>query len=170
MAELIAQLNDLFGGFKERAERVQRTLRGDDIAFVLVTSPSPPAIKEALYFAERLAEANMPRGAMVVNRFHLPPKRPEGITESDAARALYDAHIELEDDGAARVVQAHRDQVRLAALDAAHIDKLASATSGGPVVRVAELDTDVHDLVLLAQLSDVLMAGGVWKRGRGSKA
>ena len=71
MAELIAQLNDLFGGFKDRAERVQKTLRGDDIAFVLVTSPSPPAIKEVLFFAERLAEANMPRGALVVNRFHL---------------------------------------------------------------------------------------------------
>ncbi|HVH42831.1 MAG TPA: ArsA-related P-loop ATPase, partial [Labilithrix sp.] len=38
MAEFISELNDLFGGFKERAIRVQRTLRGNDVAFVLVTS------------------------------------------------------------------------------------------------------------------------------------
>ena len=33
------ELNDLFGGFKERAKRVQKTLRSRaDVAFVLVTS------------------------------------------------------------------------------------------------------------------------------------
>src|SRR5262249_38830449 len=51
MAEFIAELNELFGGFRQRAARVQETLRANDVAFVLVTSPSPPAIKEVLYFA-----------------------------------------------------------------------------------------------------------------------
>lgn len=164
MAEFIAELNDLFGGFKERAERVQKTLRGDDIAFVLVTSPSPPAIKEALYFAERLEEANMPRGALVVNRFHLPPKAPAhggDVTMPDAARAIAEHKLTLEDDAAERLVQAYGDQVRLAALDATNIRALATATRGTTVVRVAELETDVHDLKLLGHLSDVLMAGGV---------
>ena len=164
MAEFIAELNDLFGGFKDRAARVQKTLRGNDIAFVLVTSPSPPAIKEVLFFAERLAEANMPRGALVVNRFHMPPKSPAHggeVTMPDAARALAERKVALEDDAAERLVQAHRDQVKLAALDASHIRALSAATSGTPVVRVAELETDVHDLKLLGFLSEVLMAGGV---------
>lgn len=164
MAEFIAELNDLFGGFKDRAARVQKTLRGDDIAFVLVTSPSPPAIKEVLFFAERLAEANMPQGALVVNRFHRPPKRPSHggeVTMPDAARALAVHRITLEDDAAERLVQAHGDQMKLATLDAAHIRALESATTGTPIVRVAELETDVHDLRLLGHLSDVLMAGGV---------
>lgn len=159
MAEFIAELNDLFGGFKERAGRVQKTLRGDDVSFVLVTSPSPPAIKEALYFAERLGEANMPCGALVVNRFHLPPAG--GITVADAARSIAERGLELEDDAPDRIVQAHGDQSRLAALDATHIRALEGATAGAPVVRVAELETDVHDLALLALISDVLMAGGV---------
>ena len=34
-----------------------------------------------------------------------------------------------------------------------------SAGGGRPIVRVAELETDVHDLTLLAQLGDVLMSG-----------
>lgn len=159
MAELIAELNDLFGGFKERALRVQQTLRGDDVAFVLVTSPSPPAIKEVLYFAERLEEARMPRGALVVNRFHLPPSFA-AVTEAAARAGIAAAHVTLEDDAPARLVQAHADAGRVAALDAAQVRVLGTSAKM-PVVRVAELDTDVHDLKLLVQLSDTLLAGGV---------
>jgi anion-transporting ArsA/GET3 family ATPase len=161
MAEFIADLNDLFGGFKERAARVQRTLRGSDVAFILVTSPSPPAIKEVLYFAERLDEARMPSGALVVNRFHLPPPHAEGVTEADAAAGIEAHRLDLEDGAPARLRDAHSDAVKLAALDAAHVAKLVSSAPATPIVRVAELDTDVQDLALLTQLADVLMAGGV---------
>jgi anion-transporting ArsA/GET3 family ATPase len=158
MSEFIAELNDLFGGFKERAGRVQKTLRGSDVAFVLVTSPSPPAIKEVLYFAERLEEAQMPRGALVVNRFHLPPPFPVGV--EDAAAGIRERGLSLEEDAPDRLVRAHEDAAKLAALDASHVRALG-ATTGMPIARVAELETDVHDIALLAKLSDVLMAGGV---------
>lgn len=162
MAEFIVELNDLFGGFKERASRVQATLRSPDVAFVLVTSPSPPAIKEVLYFAERLEQAKMPRGALVVNRFHLPPPfASEGVSEADAARGIAERGISLEEDAPARLAQAHADAVKLALLDAGHVRSLEVGTGGLPIVRVAELDTDVQDLALLTQLADVLMAGGV---------
>jgi anion-transporting ArsA/GET3 family ATPase len=162
MAEFIAELNELFGGFKDRAARVQRTLRADDVAFVLVTSPSPPAIKEVLYFAERLEQAQMPRGALVVNRFHLPPPvADEGVTEADAAEGIAARQLTLEDDASARLVHAHADAVKLAAMDAMHLRALQATAPGTPIVRVAELDTDVQDLVLLTELSEVLMAGGV---------
>lgn len=162
LSELLAELNDLFGGFKERAARVEATLRGDDIAFVLVTSAAPPAIREVLYFAERLEEADMPRGALVVNRFHLPPPfADEAITERDAAQGVAARGLSLAADAPERLVRAHGDMVKLAALDTSHIRALDAATGALPVVRVAELDTDVQDLALLTQLSDVLMAGGV---------
>ncbi|MBX3260002.1 MAG: ArsA family ATPase [Labilithrix sp.] len=162
MAEFIAELNDLFGGFKERASRVQQTLRGSDVAFVLVTSPAPPAIKEVLYFAERLEDARMPRGALVVNRFHVPPPFAErGVTEADAAAGIAERGLSLEEDAPARLVQAHGDAARLASLDAANVRALATTAGGMPTVRVAELETDVHDVALLARLSDVLMSGGV---------
>ncbi len=162
MAEFIAELNDLFGGFKERAGRVQQALRGDEVAFVLVTSPSPPALKEVLFFAERLAEAQMPRGALVVNRFHVPPPRAkEGITEADAAAGIAARSLALDDDAPARLVRAHTDSVMLSALDAGHIRALENAAPGTPVIRIAELETDVHDLALLGRLANVLMAGGV---------
>ena len=162
MAEFIGELNDLFGGFKERASRVEAALRGDEVAFVLVTSASPPSIQEVLYFAERLTEAHMPRGAFVVNRFHLPPARAaEGVTDADALAAITSRGLALEDDAASRIVRAHADAVKLAALDARHLRVLDAASGETPVVRVAELETDVHDLRLLAKLGEVLMSGGV---------
>ena len=162
MAEFIGELNDLFGGFKERAARVEAVLRGDEVAFVLVTSASPPSIQEVLYFAERLSEANMPKGAFVVNRFHVPPPRAaEGVTEAHAAAAIAGRGLAVEDDAPARIVRAHADAVKLAALDARHLRVLDGAAGSTPVVRVPELATDVQDLALLAQLGDVLMSGGV---------
>lgn len=162
MAELIAELNDLFGGFKERAAKVSEVLRGPDISFVLVTSASPPSIQEVLYFGERLAEANMPRGAFVVNRFRLPPKlAAEGIVEEEAAEGIAAHHLVLEEGAPARMVRAHADAVRLAALDARHVQALTKVAGATPIVRVAELETDVHDIALLAQLADALMQGGV---------
>jgi anion-transporting ArsA/GET3 family ATPase len=162
MAEFIAELNDLFGGFKERASRVEAALRSPDVAFVLVTSAAPPSIQEVLYFAERLEEAKMPRGAFVVNRFHLPPARAhEGVSQADAARALFEAKLRFEDDGAERLVRAHADAVKLAELDARHLRALDVAAKDTPIVRVPELETDVRDLALLSRLGDVLMGGGV---------
>ena len=161
MAGFIAELNDLFGGFKERAARVEASLRSPDVAFVLVTSAAPPSIQEVLYFWDRLREAKMPRGAFVVNRFHMPPGKPEGITLADAAAGIAKTGVKLEDDAPGRIVQAHADAVKLAALDAHHLRVLTQSSKDTTVVRVAEFDTDVHDLKLLAQLADVLMTGGV---------
>lgn len=73
VAQFVTELNDLFGGFKERAQEVARTLRAPDVAYVLVSSPSPMAIQEVLFFSERLEEQGMPRDAFVVNRLHTPP-------------------------------------------------------------------------------------------------
>jgi anion-transporting ArsA/GET3 family ATPase len=163
MAELIADLNDLFGGFKQRAAIVHRTLRSKDVAFVLVTSPAPMSLREVRYFAERLIEHRMPLGAFVVNRLHVPPRGASGpATEAEAAAALRASSLEASfgDDGAERVVRAHTDAFALAALDARHLEVIDDFTESAPVVRVAELPSDVHDIRLLAHLADTLTAQG----------
>jgi anion-transporting ArsA/GET3 family ATPase len=163
MAEFITELNDLFGGFKQRAKLVEEALRSPEVSFVLVTSPAPMSIQEVLFFSERLEASNMPRGAFVVNRFRVPPPAadaPPGVrdaTDAVAARGLH-----LDDDGPARLVQAHADAVRLAALDSLHVRGLDERAQGRvPIVRVPELPTDVHDLQNLGALSETLMRGGI---------
>ncbi len=163
MAGLITELNDLFGGFKQRAAMVQKTLRGPDIAFVLVASPAPTSLKEALYFSERLEEHAMPRGAFVVNRFRLPPAFADDAVSSMAAKAAIDARgLKLDDDAGERIAHAHADQVKLATLDAFFVRSVSEhARARMPVVRVPELASDVHDIRLLAKVAELLMSGGV---------
>ncbi len=162
ISELIAELNDLFGGFKERAAMVQKSLRAADVSFVLVAAPSPPSIREAIFFAERLAEANMPRGGFIVNRFHLPPPERAGISPDDARRAIAIRKLTLEDDAAARLCTAHKDMGQLASFDAFHVEKLAEKLGADvPMLKIAALASDVYDLTLLGQIADAIESGGV---------
>jgi anion-transporting ArsA/GET3 family ATPase len=162
MAEFITELNDLFGGFKQRARMVEAALRSPDVSFVLVTSPAPMSIQEVLFFSDRLQASQMPRGAFVVNRFHVPPPGAAAPTELDAATAIATRGLALEDDAPARLVEAYEDAVQLAALDARHVLALGASAQGQvPVVRVPELASDVHDLKRLGEVAERLMQGGV---------
>jgi anion-transporting ArsA/GET3 family ATPase len=163
MAQFITELNDLFGGFRDRAKIVEAALRSPEVSFVLATSPAPMSIQEVLFFSDRLEESKMPRGAFVVNRFRLPPPcadAPPG--EQDVADALAAHGLGLSNDAPQRLVRAHADAVLLAALDAAHVQGLDARARGQvPIVRVPELPSDVHDLESLGRLSEILMMGGV---------
>ena len=160
MAQLISQLNDLFGGFKERAALVQKTLRGKDVTFVLVTSPAPMSIREVLYFSERLETAHMPRGAFVVNRVRQPPPHASGaIAVADVKEAIAAHGLTLDDDAPERLIKAHADAVKLAALDAFYVKALDAGNAGAvPIVRIPDLASDVHDLRLLSTLARMLTA------------
>jgi anion-transporting ArsA/GET3 family ATPase len=163
MAEFITELNDLFGGFRERAKIVEAALRSPDVSFVLATSPAPMSIQEVIFFSDRLEASQMPRGAFVVNRFRLPPPAADAPpSEREAADAVAAYGLALDEDAPARLVIAHADAVRLAALDAMHVRALQERAKGKvPVVRIPELPSDVHDLEGLGKLSAMLMGGGV---------
>jgi anion-transporting ArsA/GET3 family ATPase len=159
MAEFIVALNDLFGGFRTRAKLVEKALRSPDVAFVLVTSPSPMSINEVLFFSDRLVESTMPRGAFVVNRVRQAPRPLEGADEAAVLRQLGNDGIRLDDGGATRLLQAHADAVKLAALDATNLEGLGARTGGDvPIVRIPELPSDVYDVRLLAHLASMLTA------------
>ena len=156
MAEFLAELNELFGGFKERAERVRREMRGDDVSFLLITSPSPLAIQEARYFYEHLVEHEMPRGGFIVNRFHLPPD-PSMANAEEVGAALGDGA-----DLGERAQAAFADAALLASLDATNVQALEPARQAGtPVIRIAAMPQDVHDIRMLAAVATSLMSGGV---------
>jgi len=162
MAEFITELNDLFGGFRQRAQEVEGVLRGPGVTFVLVTSPAPMSIQEVLFFNDRLEQAKLARGAFVVNRFRLPPQAGAAPTEAAVSAAAVARGLPLTNGEPARVVRAYEDAVRLAALDDLHVRSLTRAAAANvPVVRVPELAGDVHDLAALGDVVRVLMAGGV---------
>jgi len=154
VATLLGEMNELFGGFRERATRVRDEMRASDVAFLLVASPAPTSLREAMFFEEKLREANMPCGAFIVNRFHeAPPVAPsdEELRSSIQTVSGLDAP-----DLAMRIRRAHEEALRWAEEDRIHVEAVAQGMKHLPVVRVPALAEDVHDLVLLNRVSTIL--------------
>jgi anion-transporting ArsA/GET3 family ATPase len=163
MAEFITDLNDLFGGFRDRASRVAEAFRSAEVAYVMVTSPAPLAIREVSYFAERLRERGMRSDAFVVNRVQMQPKRR--ATEGEIRAAVERQALQLETDGPVRIERALDDEFALAARDAAHLQELEAvkqqlAATDSPLVRIPALPSDVHDIATLTGISRVLCPEG----------
>jgi anion-transporting ArsA/GET3 family ATPase len=159
------EFNDILGGFRKRAEETFALLRQPRVGFVLVASPEAMAVREALFFHERLKAAAMPFVGFVVNKVH--PALPittdakgvaqalaaqpsiqalglSGTTLTMAANSLTAAHAELE-------VLAQADRLAIAKLRTAGGDKSL-------LVEVPLLRDDVHDVSRLVGLERWLLA------------
>jgi anion-transporting ArsA/GET3 family ATPase len=159
MAAFIAEINTLFGGWKKRADEVSAALRGPDVAYVLVTTPDPLAVREVLFFAERLRQQNMRRDAFVVNRVH-PPYGPIPAL-ADVQASVEKRGIDLGPDVAQRLRQATEDERRMGKLDALHLIGLEAALEdeahgGSLLAHVPAFPYDIHDIDRLARIADVL--------------
>jgi anion-transporting ArsA/GET3 family ATPase len=157
VASFLTEINQLFGGWRKRADAVSAALRGPDVAYVLVTTPDPLCVREVLYFAERLREQGMRSDALVVNRVH--PRFEDPGDDAAVVAALAAQGIELGPDGAERVRRAAADEGGQGKLDALHLYALEGALEGGETVRadVPAMAFDVHDVAALARIADVLI-------------
>ena len=163
MAEVLSQLEDLFGGFKERAARVQSFLASEEVRFLVVASPSPVAVQEALFFAGRLRDSRMPCGAFILNQVHGSPSGSAFDDELIARAETFSdrmriAGAPLDDDAGSRIAEAYGDAHRIAAHDAKLLAELARSWSRTmPVLAVPRLSQDVHDVRLLGHVSEFLL-------------
>jgi anion-transporting ArsA/GET3 family ATPase len=156
LSEFFLAFEGMYDGFKERAGRVHALLRDEAAGFVLVASPARLALDEARYFQEKLREKGMPFVAFIVNRVHPDPGRtPAGAgPEARLAPELAEALLGV-----------FREQQALARADRRRLGRLEVDARTG-VLRVPELESDVHDLRGLAQVADVLLApAGAAARG-----
>jgi len=152
LAEFVVELNELFGGFRERAALVAKAFRAPDLAYVLVTSPAPAAIDEVSYFAARLREQGMRPDAVVVNRLQPNPARAATAEVASAAREL---GLELSAHALGGVEQAAADDRTRAAFEAEQLAVLDSSLGAErpAILHVPVLAADVHDVRSLALVS-----------------
>jgi anion-transporting ArsA/GET3 family ATPase len=160
------EFNDILGGFRQRAEETFALLRQPRVGFLLVASPEPMAVSEALAFHSRLVQAGMPFVGFVVNKVH--PSRPlPGITpqQLEAALAAQPSVAALglskttQQMAALALASAHNELETLAAADRAAIQQMTSA--GGAqslLVEVPLMRDDVHDVDKLVALEQYLLA------------
>ena len=137
-------------GFRTRAARVRELLVQDDTSFVLVASPRPDSVDEAVHFAGKLVESGMAVTALVVNRVQ--PRFAEDA-QLEALRNLSGpvpgtALEQLIDNLAGYTAASDREEQAFADL----VTKVAPA----PVYRVPLLNGDVHDLEGLGTIADLL--------------
>ncbi len=160
VAQFIGDINDLFGGFSERAKQVSAGLRSPEVAFVLVTSPDPLAVQEAIFFAEKLSESGLRQQGTVINRVTQLLSEPPG-SESEVAAAL-DAKLPAGVDRARLLEKLDRalDEDRLRAVtDRGEVERLKALTGNtGLYVEVPAFEQDVHDLGALARVASFLVA------------
>ena len=159
------EFNDILGGFRQRAEETFSLLRQPRVGFVLVASPEPMAVREALAFHERLTAAGMPFVGFVVNKVH--PSRPlrAGVPGLEAALAAHPgvAGLGLSSTthrmAAHALAASHGELETLAGADLQAIERLRAA--GGTQVQLTEvplLRDDVHDVDRLIGLERYLLA------------
>jgi anion-transporting ArsA/GET3 family ATPase len=136
-------------GFRDRAEKVLQLLTDRRTSFVLVASPKRDTVEEAHFFAEKLAEADIPVQALIVNRMH-------PVFTDQLAEALRERSRTLAGTDIGGLYRNLADFALVAGREEAHLVGLAEQVAPAPVVRVPILRSDVHDLTGLGEIADCL--------------
>lgn len=163
------EFNDILGGFRQRAEETFGLLRQDKVGFVLVCSPEAMAVREALFFHQRLIGSSMPFSGFVVNKVHLlRPLRKSGVearaavehalaaTPSVAALRFQPGTLHI---AAEALLEAHAGLEILALADAEAVTRLRQA--GGDHALLVEIPffrEDIHDITRLGELGRLLVS------------
>ncbi len=160
-------------GFRDRALRVREMIGDEGTAFILVASPRPDSVEEAVHFAGKLAESDLSVSALVVNRVQ-PRFVDAGQLAALEALAADGGGPHTGGSGGLPAAERPLDQLiaNLAGYTAASdreeraFADLVSSVSPAPVTRVPLLNGDVHDLDGLGDVADLLFSAGEGAAGR----
>ncbi|HET7399859.1 MAG TPA: ArsA family ATPase [Intrasporangium sp.] len=150
-------LDTMFGGFRERADQTYRLLSEEGTAFLVVAAPERDALREASFFVDRLEADGMPLAGLVVNRMGrvaasgLTPSRSLSVAES-----LEEGNGPRSATTAAGLLRLHAALVRTAERQRELAERFFRGHPTIPVVQVAALSRDVHDLDSLRQVGTML--------------
>lgn len=154
----VAAIDTTFGGFRERADATYALLQDPGTAFIVVAAPEQDALREASYFVERLQEDKMPISGLVLNRMqHI--QTPQFSADAAAAAAEQLA-ADSEQSATASLTTAlltlDAERKRLADRQRRLADRFEAVHPDVPVALVPALAEDVHDLMGLRQIGDLL--------------
>lgn len=167
LSVFFTEFNDILGGFRQRAEAVFALLRQEKVGFVLVASPEPMAVDEALFFYARLVASSMPFAAFIVNKVHTDcaitspaPEITQRLASLPGVSALGLDRAEL-DSATALLMANHAGQQELALADLHAIERLRQAAGTDAILAsIPFFAQDVHDIRGLARIGDYLFPDG----------
>jgi anion-transporting ArsA/GET3 family ATPase len=151
LSSFFRSLSGVIDGFGERTRGVSELLRAPQTTFLIVTSPELEPAREARFLADRLAEADMSVGELIVNRVH--SVGLDGLSVTEVSAMLAPA---LGESLASRAASNLADFDVLARRDRETIAQLSQALEGRAPILVPNLDEDVQDLLGLARIAQHL--------------
>ncbi len=157
IAGFFALFRDLYDGFRERHEAVERMFSDPATAFVVVAAPTEPSMEVAGFFFAELRARKLPLQVLVVNQVH------QSRFATPDVEALLGARARALDPAAAgpllaRLEAAHGRLRALATLEASRVEVLRRAAGRDVDVRVVpRVAGEVHDLASLAGLHRFLV-------------
>ena len=155
-ARFVQLFEDMFGGFRQRAEATYTLLRDSGSAFVVVATCEADALREASYFADRLVSESMPLAGLVLNRTH-PPRTslPAVLTEAALEQPPAGGRAGALATAALRI---HADRLTIRAQELRMRARFDRAHPEIGVVEVPAAPTDVHDIAGLRAIGATLAA------------
>lgn len=148
LSDLVLDFQNLYEGFKTRAEHVHQLLGSPLSAFVVVTTLEGPPLSEADFFIDRLIDERLPLAGVIANKV-IPPQFAD-VGQDEAAKLDPDAQ------GYARRALATLSP--LARRDKRRLDELRHRARV-EVAHVPLFTRDVHDLGGLAELARYVTSG-----------
>ena len=151
LADFLSSISPMNEGFRERAKETRELLEAKSTGFVLVTSPSPARIDEALALYRLLKERQLQLAAVVVNRVN-PPVLP---SDWEALQTVPAGRVRM------ALEQTLKENEHLAEQDGVGIARVRAECAPSPVLLVPRFEVDVHDLKLLYDTSRYLWGEAV---------
>ncbi len=158
IAKFLSELSGLLGGMRERAGRVIELFSLDEVGFIVVTSPDPRSINEAIDLNDRLISSGITPAGFVINMVH--PQDLADTTRDEVARLLAQARPDKSERSASvsdALLQLHEKTQALARANAVEMDRLRDhCGSTARYIEVPFFDEDIHDFAGLLKISDYL--------------
>jgi hypothetical protein len=158
LSEFVGELNQLFGGFRERAERVAAAFRRPEFAYLLAATAAPGALDEAAFFAERLNALGLRASGLIVNRVRTASGRKPELAA--LVRELELRGLPTSTELAQRILTAQAEELALGALDRETLEARKRTQFGTDrvpwVMEVPAFADVVHDVAALLAVGRAL--------------
>jgi len=154
-AQFVQLFEDMFGGFRQRAQATFELLRATGTKFVVVSICEADSLREASYFADRLRAEHMPLAGLILNRTHPPlADLPAATAELAAQQLARSAPL------TAAVLGIHTERLAVRAAELHMRARFDRVHTDLPIVEVPALPSDAHDLPALREIGHRLIRAG----------
>jgi anion-transporting ArsA/GET3 family ATPase len=147
LVTFLGLLGGMVDALRERSLDVKRLMRAPSTGFLIVTSPEPAPVEEAIFLARGLDAAGMGRCGLIINRVHT-----AGRSDRRAPETVARLEPSLGRELAAKVAKAHAEVQLLADRYLAAIRRLKRALGDPRPLCVRDRATDVHEIRHLVDL------------------